>query len=139
MFTATSRLRIIDRHVNASVIDGEAILINLESGLYHSLDPLGTAAWQLLVAGHSIGDSADLLARACSADASVVRSDLLRLADELAARTLVATLETSAAPASAVDLSTVARLPWVAPILSTYDDMGDVLALDPPLPQVSAD
>lgn len=139
MFSPTSRLRVNDRHVTASVIDGEAIIINLESGLYYSLDQLGAAAWELLAAGHSIAESAGALAQACKADASVIAADLQRLADELALNTLVSPMDTATAPTATIDLSAIAQLPWVAPTLNAYDDMGDVLALDPPLPQVALD
>lgn len=139
MFSPTSRLRVNDRHVTASVIDGEAIIINLESGLYYSLDQFGAAAWELLAAGHSIAESAGALAQACKADASVIAADLQRLADELALNTLVSPMETATAPTATIDLSAIAQLPWVAPTLNVYDDMGDVLALDPPLPQVALD
>ena len=139
MFSPTSRLRVNDRQVTASVIDGEAIIINLESGLYYSLDQLGAAAWALLAAGHSIAESANALAQACKADASVIAGDLQRLADELALNTLVTLRETGALPTATIDLSAIAQLPWVAPTLNVYDDMGDVLALDPPLPQVAID
>lgn len=139
MFNANDRLRVNDRHVTASVIDGEAIIINLESGLYFSLDQIGAAAWELLAAGHSIAESANALAQACKADASVITADLQRLADELALNTLVSLMGTGAPPTASIDLSAIAQLPWVAPTLNVYDDMGDVLALDPPLPQVAID
>ena len=139
MLNSTSRLRVNDRHVTTSVIDGEAIIINLESGLYYSLDQLGAASWELLAAGHSIAESAEALARACNADSAAITADLQRLADELTAHTLVSPMEIAAVSAPTIDLSAIAQLPWVAPTLHVYDDMGDVLALDPPLPQVAVD
>jgi hypothetical protein len=136
MLSPDSRLRVNERHVNASIIDGEAIIINLESGLYFSLDRCGAAAWALLSGGHSIAEAATFLARACSADASTVRDGLLALGAELLERTLVSTAEAGMGNAAAVDLSQFALGAWTPPTLNVYDDMGDVLALDPPLPQV---
>ena len=136
MLTPESRLRVNERHVTASVIDGEAIIINLESGLYFSLDQCGAAAWELLTAGHSVAESAALLARACDSDETAVRANLLELGAQLVERTLVAPVEAPGVAPAAVDLSGFDLKVWAAPTLNVYDDMGDVLALDPPLPQV---
>jgi hypothetical protein len=136
MLSPDSRLRVNERHVNASIIDGEAIIINLESGLYFSLDRCGAAAWALLAGGHSIAESAAVLAGACSTDVTTVRDSLLALGTDLVERTLVSASETGAGAPVAVDLSQFALNAWAAPMLNVYDDMGDVLALDPPLPQV---
>ncbi len=139
MFNPSSRLRVNDRHVTASVIDGEAIIINLESGLYYSLDQLGAAAWELLASGQSIAAAADALAQACKGDSSVIAADLQHLADQLASSGLVSLIEDATVPTAAVDLSAISQLSWAPPTLNVYDDMGDVLALDPPLPQVAID
>jgi hypothetical protein len=136
MLSPDSRLRVNERHVNASIIDGEAIIINLETGLYFSLDRCGAAAWALLAGGHSIGEAATTLANACNTDVSAVQDGLLTLGKDLLERTLVSISESGASSPVAVDLSQFALGAWALPALNVYDDMGDVLALDPPLPQV---
>jgi len=136
MLSPETRLRVNERHVNASIIDGEAIIINLESGLYFSLDRCGAAAWALLAGGHSIAEAASFLASACGADVSTVRDGLLTLGTELLERTLVSSTEPGVSTPVVVDLAQFALGGWTPPMLNVYDDMGDVLALDPPLPQV---
>lgn len=39
-------------HVVTEVLDGEAVLLNLESGRYYTLNPTGTRMWQLLCEMH---------------------------------------------------------------------------------------
>lgn len=134
MLTSSSRLWANDKHVTASIIDGEAIIINLASGLYYSLDQTGALAWQLLSRGHSVGESAAGLAQAYGANAVEVEADLLRLAAELLEQGLV--LGADAAAPQHVELGIHPGAAYTVPVLNAYDDMGDVLALDPPLPQV---
>lgn len=38
----------IPPHVACEVVDGEAVLLNLDTGIYFSLNPSGTLAWQAL-------------------------------------------------------------------------------------------
>jgi hypothetical protein len=61
--TNAARFRVNETHMTTSVIDGETIIINLESGLYYSLDQTGAASWELLSSGRSIAESSVTLAR----------------------------------------------------------------------------
>src|SRR3970040_1383693 len=54
MVRGSDRYRVHDEEVAAKVIDGEAIIINLTTGVYYSLDPTGSEVWSLLEAGHDL-------------------------------------------------------------------------------------
>ena len=82
--TASTKLR---RSPDASyqVVANEAILIHLKSGVYYSLNEVGTAFWQLLDGARSVGDCAHEIA-AQSVDApphEVIVADLVELARNL--------------------------------------------------------
>lgn len=108
------------------VIDGEAVIIQLETGNYFSLDSTGALIWQALVAGHSSASiSAALQARFPD---QAVQTDVDRLlAQLLEAGLLVRCDAGGASPA----LQLPAALAYAAPQLHTYTDMQDLLLLDP--------
>ena len=55
---ATRRFRVNEKLVTSKMIDGEAIIINLATGMYHSLDKTGATVWVLVGAGYSIEECA---------------------------------------------------------------------------------
>jgi len=130
------RFKINEKYVTAKVIDGEVIIINLANGLYYSLERTGALAWVLIGSGYSLDESADILSSRFSAPVEQVRNDLAKLLDNLLGQKLVVVVEDiPARPQVALDPPT--DDPYETPILNIYDDMGEVLALDPPLPQVA--
>lgn len=135
MTQTTCRFRINEKLVTSKVIDGEAIIINLASGMYYSLDKTGAVAWLLIGSGHSLEETADVLSSRFSVPVAQVREDVARLVDDLVSENLVLPAEGDAT-AGEVVLDPPTGEAYEPPALNSYDDMGDVLALDPPLPQV---
>jgi coenzyme PQQ synthesis protein D (PqqD) len=70
-------------------LDGEAVLLNLQSGVYFGLDPVGTRIWQLCQEHGSIRAVWQALQGEFDASPDILRSDLLELLDELSAEGLV--------------------------------------------------
>ena len=80
------------RHsVNATYqsVEGEAILIHLQTGTYYSLNEVGTAFWELLDGTHTVNDCAAKLATEYDAPVEVISGDLLELAEDLMREGLV--------------------------------------------------
>ena len=82
-------VRVVD-DVLCRVLDGEAVLLNLEDGTYFGLDPVGTRIWQLIdeERGTVRGILAALL-REYDVDPEQCEEDLLRLLAELRSRGLI--------------------------------------------------
>ena len=70
------------------IVADEAILIHLNSGVYYSLNDVGTSFWNMLDGQRTIGECAQAIAAEYSAPPEVVLGDLLELAGELAAEDL---------------------------------------------------
>ncbi len=81
----------LQRSPNATfqIVADEAILIHLQSGVYYSLNEVGTAFWQLLDGQHTLEDCAGKIAAEYSAPTDVIVADLIELADDLAKEGLV--------------------------------------------------
>ena len=135
MMQATNRFVVNEKLVTSKIIDGEAIIINLATGMYYSLDKTGALVWMLIGGGYSVGEAADVLSARFSVPVDRVREDVDRLVNDLVSQNVVLAAENEARTSEVV-LDPPTGDAYEPPVLNSYDDMGDVLALDPPLPQV---
>jgi len=69
-------------------LDGEAVLLNLESGVYFGLNTVATRMWQLIAEQHSLATLLDTLVAEYEADQQVLEADLLELGRQLCANGL---------------------------------------------------
>lgn len=132
MLDPNTRLRPNTNDVAAKVIDGEAIIMNLSNGLYFSMDRVGSAVWELVEAGLNVEEMISILDARYDGAGEAIRGDVHRLVAELLSEELV--LVTEEAPSSATSDRGAADHPYAPPTLIKYDDMADLLALDPPMP-----
>ena len=65
---SSKRYKVNRPTVTSETVDGETIIINLESGNYYSLDGAGSAMWELIVAGHTVQEAAQAIAAGYLAD-----------------------------------------------------------------------
>jgi hypothetical protein len=70
-------------------LDGEAVILNLESGVYFGLDAVGTRIWQLCQEHGSVRSVWEAMQREFDESAETLESDLLAFIDELSTRGLV--------------------------------------------------
>jgi Coenzyme PQQ synthesis protein D (PqqD) len=120
--------------VAAKVIDGEAIIIRLSDGMYFSLNSAGSLVWELIERRETVGEiQAALLARS-NAIEQEVRDDVTRLANELLRENLVTTTDDSGSVTASELPAAEGKQPYESPQLQKYQDMADLLALDPPAP-----
>jgi hypothetical protein len=132
MLTPDSRLRPNHNEVAAKVMDGEAILINISNGMYHSMENVGGAAWELIAEGHALKEVIQVIADHYDASYAQVETDVMALANALMGEQLV--VESTDSVAAPTFDTPDAKLPYETPTLNTYKDMNDLLALDPPMP-----
>lgn len=119
--------------VIGEVLDGEAIIVNLDSGAYYSLDGAGAEVWSAVESGATLPELVELAAAKYAGPAAGIVADIAALVEELAAENLLvasaATHGDRGRPA-AIPLADD-RPPFVKPTLQKYTDMADLLLLDP--------
>lgn len=71
------------------IVADEAILIHMDTGVYYSLNRVGTEFWDRLDGAQTLQQHAAALARKYSVDEAMVVGDLLELAEKLKAEGLV--------------------------------------------------
>lgn len=70
-------------------LDGEAVILNLESGIYFGLDQVGTRIWQLVQEHGSLQKVFETMCDEFDVVSDALERDLLELMDDLCAKGLV--------------------------------------------------
>lgn len=121
-----------ETQIAAKVMDGEAILINLTTGIYYSLDDLASELWPAIGEGTSEEALSDWIVSVYGVDETQARSDVAEFVKALRSEEIVVdTTEGLATPASG-------NASYAAPTFERFDDMAEMFALDPPLPGLAA-
>jgi hypothetical protein len=77
-------------------LDGEMVLLNLETGIYFGLDAVGTDMWRAIGESPTLGAALTAVRRQYAVDEATIRADFLQLADELVAKGLLQRTERAA-------------------------------------------
>lgn len=70
-------------------LGGEAVLLQLDAGMYFGLDPVGTRLWQLIAERGRLRDVFEAAREEFEVDPATLERDLLALVHQLADRKLV--------------------------------------------------
>ena len=133
MLNLSSRLQPNREEIAAKVMDGEAIIINLTTGVYYSMDKVGGLVWDLIDGGSSVEEIVEFILSRYDVGRERAEADVERLAAELMQEKLVLESNGEVTPTER-KVSEPDKLPYEPPKLNIYHDMGDLLALDPPTP-----
>ena len=127
-------IRINAPGVIGEILDGEAIIVNLDTGAYYSLDGAGATVWTAAQAGSTLEAAIKLTADRYQGDAQEIAAGVEALVEELLSEGLLVTDEEIVAPAADRQPATPVgadRPPFRRPALQKYTDMTDLLLLDP--------
>jgi hypothetical protein len=120
-------------HVVHEIIDGEAILVNMQTGRYYSAGEVGAVVWGLIEAGTPVPAIVERVATRYRGTREEIAAGLQPFFAELEREGLIVPHDgagvdaNGAPPAGAPSV----QAPFVAPALRTYTDMEDLLLLDP--------
>lgn len=130
------RYRINEPHVVAEVIDGEAIVVNLDSGNYFSLRETAASIWQALVAGNTCPDVSRMIGRGYVGEPDAIKAAILTFIERLLKEGLIQAVESSGNEPThfeieSTELSTDGKPQFRDPEIEKFTDMADLLLLDP--------
>jgi hypothetical protein len=74
-------------------LQGEVVLLNLKTGVYFGLDPVGSRAWQLMQDHGRLGPVRDAMLQEYAVSAARLREDLLDLVTRLVESGLVEVID----------------------------------------------
>lgn len=107
------------------ILDGEAVILNLDEGIYYSLNESGKEIWNSLSAGASFEDVESLFESSGKSEA--IRNELARFIAELVKEKLIVPSEQKLRAEQKINKKTQ----FQTPVLHIYHDMKELLLLDP--------
>lgn len=129
--------------VASKALQGEVLIINLHNGTYYSLEGPACLAWVVLAQGCSLSTCVQVLGQRWGLLAPELEPQLQSwIATLLDARILLVADAPNGEPEFVIEDhgDSLGELPphFNGLHLTVFDDMGDLLALDPPMPKLSA-
>jgi hypothetical protein len=79
----------IPSQVMARQVGDETVILDLGSGTYFGLDPVGARIWQLMGEGRTFGEICDTLLDEYDVARETLERDVIELADKLLAQKLI--------------------------------------------------
>ncbi len=79
-------------------LDGETVLLNLDTGIYFGLDAVGTDMWRAMHSTKALGEAVETVRAQYAADPVVLRDDLLRLAHQMLTKGLLQVSSSTSSP-----------------------------------------
>jgi len=130
-----TRFEVNEELVAAKVMDGEVVVINLSTGSYYTGNGVAGALWPLIEGRSPVAAMVELLCSHYDVAPVQAAADLGQLLHHLEAEQIIrpAVAGPSSAPA---DAAPAERQPYQAPVIEVFRDMAQLLALDPPMPDV---
>jgi Coenzyme PQQ synthesis protein D (PqqD) len=129
---STMRYRVNTSQVIHEMIDGEAIMINLATGSYYSLDPVAAEVWTFVEASQPVDRIVAELDRRYDAESDAIQRGVDDLIQRMSSEGLVVPCSGEEAVEPVVSQpAPVARKPFRAPQLEKFTDMQDLILLDP--------
>lgn len=110
--------------------DDEAVIVNLELGIYYSLDSIGAIVWGLIEQGASNTQIVEKLSQTFKQPPNNIEKDIEEFIDLLLKEELVATTD-NASLTSFDSINIDNKLTYSKPTLNKYTDMQELLLLDP--------
>jgi hypothetical protein len=80
---------VIPTQVMARQVGHETVILDLASGTYFGLDPVGAHIWQLLGEGKTLAEICEMMLEEYEVEREQLETDVLRLTGELLERGLV--------------------------------------------------
>ena len=135
---AAAKYAIASPNIVHETFEDEVVVVSLDSGSYYSLEGSGTKCWDFALAGFSINEIVESLCLAYQVERSVVETSVDRfMNDTLKEGLLVIDSHPDPQPSENVRkphnlfLSEAENAPFHPPRLVRYDEMRQLLLIDP--------
>jgi hypothetical protein len=129
-FDGDARFSVRDPQVIHRMIDDEVVMIDLETGNYFTFRGSATKMWACIEGRMSSRETLEHLQESFEGDPSVMEQGIRWLLDRLLEENLI--VRTDESPRRSVSLSSEGdRQDYSDPAFEKYDDMADLILLDP--------
>lgn len=127
-----SRFRIKSPQVIHETIDGEVVIVNLETGNYYSLADTGERIWAAVERAASVDDIVAEIRESYEARGDHLEDTVGSFLEELEREGLIAPLQDEESPPIGAPTTAVStRATFSVPVLQKFTDMQELILLDP--------
>ena len=124
--------RVNEPDVVYETFDDEIVVVNLDTGNYYSLSGSGPAIWADLAGGFGIDEIATRIQGRYTGGTDAILTAIAAFADRLVSEKLLIGADDRVAGAQGLLVEPAAnRAPFEPPLIENYEDMQDLLMLDP--------
>jgi hypothetical protein len=117
--------------VVSEVIDGEAVIVNMDNGSYYSIDDSGAFVWSAIIAGANLPEVKTMVEKSYKASDADLDALLDELLDQFLKEELLVEASAQVSPPENTSENDAFDRIFSAPVLKKYDDMEELLLLDP--------
>ena len=135
--TYSLRYKINVPHIVHEIFDDqEAAIINLKSGNYYSLDPIGTYIWTQIEPSTTMGEIVEEIVSRYEGNLGEIINEIDKFVHQLCAEELIVAEQEAAGDTSSRHVKigpdgNGSKIPFSPPVLERYNDMQELLLLDP--------
>ena len=115
----------------SETLDGETIIINLESGSYYSMNKTASEIWNQILVGFSMGAIVTSLANRYDASTETIEKAVDGLIETLKGDHLIIGTDAKSEGTEPTAEASLSKEPFIAPTLEKYEDMQEMLLADP--------
>ena len=127
----SQRFRIRRPEVIHEILDDELVIVNLKTGAYFSLDPVGAVIWEEVDRNATPAEIVSDVKARFDGDAALIEGEVKRLLRELEREQLIGAHDDPGSTATKPAPPLNGRAPFSPPLLQKYTDMQELLLLDP--------
>ncbi len=132
----TDQYQINTSNIIHEIIDGEAIIVNMEKGHYYSLRSTGAEIWACIVRGMSIEEMINKFADQYDMEWEEIKTAVENLISELRSEDMVIPLPSGNGSENPLEeeeqaINETKLHKFEIPVLEKYTDMEELLLLDP--------
>jgi hypothetical protein len=114
------------------IIDGEAVIVNMASGTYYSVDKVGADIWGFIESGANLNQITEAVSHLYQGSRAEIETSIKRLIAKLQEENLILAKEgNDSADYIFPPGSSSKKLQFEEPVLHKYTDMEELLLLDP--------
>ncbi len=133
--TADKTYKINDLRAISETLEGETIIINLETGNYYSMNKTGTVVWNQIGLQRPLSEIVNTLFTQYNAAPDVIEKSLLTIIELLEKDDLIVATDAGKGSEASVGLAEAQpknpKEKFVAPSIEKYQDMQEMLLADP--------
>lgn len=123
--------KINDAKAISETIDGETIIINLETGFYYSVNKTATVIWNEIQKNNSVKNIARLYLNSYEVDADTAEKSITEIIGLFLKDDLILELDSDISPDIIERQTGTTKEKFVIPKIERYDDMARALRSDP--------